>query len=117
MGVMFDAAAGLLCGVLSGCGIGGGSLLLIYMTAVAGLGQAEAQGINLIYFIPTSAAALVSHFKNRLVNTTALIWAAIPGCAVSLAASIAATCMDSAVLKKLFGAFLVVSGVRMLLRK
>lgn len=115
--MMLDAAAGLVCGVLSGCGIGGGSLLLIYMTAAAGLGQAQAQGINLLYFIPTSSAALVSHFKNKLVNKTVLLWAAVPGCVVSLAASIAATSIDATLLKKLFGAFLVVSGLRMLLRK
>ena len=39
--------AGLAAGVLSGFGVGGGTLLLIYMTVFAGMPQTLAQGINL----------------------------------------------------------------------
>ena len=46
------ALAGAITGVLSGFGIGGGSLLLIYMTSFAGVEQNLAQGINLLYFPP-----------------------------------------------------------------
>ena len=56
--------SGLLTGILSGFGIGGGTLLLIYMTTFAGLDQHTAQGINLLYFIPTAITALPSHIKN-----------------------------------------------------
>ena len=52
---MIEAFAGLVCGVLSGLGIGGGTLLMVYMTAMAGLEQTVAQGINLLYFLPTAA--------------------------------------------------------------
>ena len=41
--------AGAVTGVLSGFGIGGGTLLLIYMTAFAGVPQNLAQGVNLLY--------------------------------------------------------------------
>ena len=44
-------AAGLLTGILSGFGIGGGSLLLLYLTLFAGVDQYQAGGINLLYFI------------------------------------------------------------------
>ena len=39
--------AGLVCGVLSGFGIGGGSLLMVWMTAVLSMDQKAAQGVNL----------------------------------------------------------------------
>ena len=42
--------AGGTAGVLSGFGVGGGTLLLVYMTAFAGLDQRLAQGINLLNF-------------------------------------------------------------------
>ena len=58
------ALAGAVTGVLSGFGVGGGSLLLIYMTSFAGLAQNAAQGINLLYFLPTAAASLP--FQKRL---------------------------------------------------
>ena len=41
---------GLLTGVLSGCGIGGGSLLLLWLTLVQDMPQFTAGGINLLYF-------------------------------------------------------------------
>ena len=48
MAWMISALAGLVTGVLSGFGIGGGTLLLIYMTAFAGVPQNVAQGGNLL---------------------------------------------------------------------
>ena len=44
--------AGGATGILSAFGIGGGSLLLIYLTSFAALDQHQAQGINLLYFLP-----------------------------------------------------------------
>ena len=55
---------GVATGVLSGFGVGGGTLLLLYLTAFAGVEQHLAQGINLVYFLPAAAAALPAHFKN-----------------------------------------------------
>ncbi len=109
--------AGLVCGVLSGFGIGGGSLLLIYMTELAGIEQAAAQGINLLYFLPTSSAALLFHFKNGLVEKKAILWAALPGMALSALAAVAATNLASSLLRRLFGIFCVIVGVKMLFRK
>ena len=44
---LIAALAGAAAGVLSGLGVGGGSLLLIYMTSFTGVPQTLAQGINL----------------------------------------------------------------------
>ena len=112
-----DAGAGLLTGILSGWGIGGGSLLVIYMTAVAGLGQLEAQGINLLYFIPTSFSALVTHVKSRLVDWRAAIPAIIAGAPTTLVTALVAATIDVWLLKKIFGAFLILIGVSELFRK
>ena len=57
---------GLLTGVLSGFGIGGGSLLILYMTSFTEVNQYAAGGINLLYFLFCAPAALVSHIKNKL---------------------------------------------------
>ena len=51
-GWLLPLLAGTATGVLSAFGVGGGTLLLIYMTAFAGLPQDQAQGINLLYFLP-----------------------------------------------------------------
>lgn len=102
--------AGLVCGVISGLGIGGGSLLMVWMTAVAGLEQRTAQGINLLYFLPTAAASLILHFKNRMVDRHIAVPAAICGCITALLGAMLAQNLDTVFLKKLFSLFLLVVG-------
>ena len=63
---MLPLLAGGAAGVLSGFGVGGGTLLLVYMTAFAGLDQRLAQGINLLYFLPSAAMALPAPLEERL---------------------------------------------------
>ncbi len=110
---VLSVLAGLICGVLSGYGVGGGSLLLLWMTQVAGLEQTAAQGINLVYFLPTSAAAVIAHLKNGLVEKKALLWTAVPGMAASALAALAATAVDPSLLRRLFGIFCVLVGAKM----
>ena len=102
--------AGLLCGILSGFGIGGGSLLMVWMTAVAALDQKTAQGINLLYFLPTSVGALIFHIKNRMICWKAVIPAALGGCATAALTAWLSAGMDMELLRKLFGGFLLVIG-------
>ena len=111
------ARGGAVTGVLSGFGVGGGSLLLIYMTNFAGLAQNLAQGINLAYFLPTAATALPSHFKNGYVEKGALFPAVCAGLVCSALAAWAATALDVDVLRKCFGGFLIIIGLRELFRK
>ena len=108
-----DVLAGFVCGVLSGYGLGGGSLLLLWLTQAADMEQAAAQGINLLYFLPTSAAAVIAHLKNGLVEKKALLWLAFPGMAAAALAALAATKVDPSLLRRLFGIFCVVAGVKM----
>ncbi len=114
---LIAALAGAVTGVLSGFGVGGGSLLLIYMTNFAGLAQNLAQGINLAYFLPTAATALPAHFKNGYVEKRALFPAVCAGLACSALTAWAATALDVEILRKCFGVFLLVIGVRELFRK
>lgn len=112
-----NVLAGFLCGVLSGYGLGGGSLLLLWMTQAAHLRQAAAQGVNLLYFLPTSAAALVSHFKNGLVEKRAALWAALPGMATAALTALAASAVEPSLLRRLFGIFCVAVGAKMFFGK
>ena len=103
---------GALTGLLSGYGVGGGTLLLLYLTAVAGVPQAMAQGVNLVYFLPCSAAALWSHIKNGMVEKRVLLTAILAGCLCTLPAAWLATAIDGAVLSRIFGSFLILVGLR-----
>ena len=108
---------GLGTGVLSGFGVGGGTLLLIVMTNFLGIEQPIAQGINLLYFIPAAATSLPSHVKNGFVDRQVLKWAVPAGLLTSALAAWLATGMEVELLRKIFGVFLLVVGVSELLKK
>ena len=114
---LIAALAGTVTGVLSGFGVGGGSLLLIYMTSFAGMPQTLAQGVNLLYFLPTAAASLPAHFKNGYVEKQALLPAIALGLICSALAAWTATALDVGLLRKCFGGFLILIGLRELFRK
>lgn len=67
--------AGLVTGVISGFGIGGGSLLILYLTAFAGMDQYTAGGLNLLYFLFCAPAALIPISR---INW----WTGKPSCSV-----------------------------------
>ncbi len=108
---LIAVAAGLVCGVLSGFGIGGGSLLMVWMTAVLSMEQKVAQGINLLYFLPTAADALIFHTKNRLIEWKAVVPAAIAGSVTAALAALLSANLEMSLLRKLFGGFLILVGL------
>lgn len=108
---------GILTGILSGFGVGGGSLLLIYLTTFAGIPQQEAQGINLLYFLPAALAALPSHIKNNFVDKETVIPAITAGLICSAFAAWLSNSLDMALLRKIFGVFLLCVGVSELFHK
>lgn len=109
--------AGAATGVLSAFGIGGGSLLLIYLTALAGVSQHQAQGINLLYFLPAAAAALPAHHKNGLLEKKTILPAILAGLVTSALAAWFSNGLDTGILRKLFGLFLLYIGLRELFHK
>lgn len=113
----FAALAGAASGVLSGFGVGGGTLLLIYLTAFAGMEQTQAQWINLLYFLPAAATALPSHIRNGYIDKKAAVFAIPAGLLCSAAAAWAATSLDVGLLRKCFGLFLLYVGTTELFRK
>ena len=115
MSALVAGLAGLVCGVFSGLGIGGGTLLMVWMTAVVELEQRAAQGINLLYFLPTAACALFFHIKNRLIRWRIVLPAILTGCLAAGGAAYLATGIDTGLLRKLFGGFLLLVGIRELL--
>ena len=118
MSLIFGAAAaGLVCGIFSGFGVGGGSLLMVWMTVALSMDQRLAQGINLLYFLPTALSALLFHSKRHVVAWKS-IWPAILTGALfaALAAWIAVT-VEIPLLRRLFGVFLLLTGLSELLWK
>ena len=106
-----ELIAAAVCGFLSGLGIGGGSLLMVWLTAVAGVSQTAARGINLLYFLPTAGAALIFHGKNRFVDWHSARWAILGDVVLAAIGAWAGSQIDTGLLRKLFGVFLLFVGI------
>lgn len=118
---MTAAATAFFCalgaGILSAWGVGGGTLLLLVMTLFLGVDQQTAQGINLLFFLPTAAGALLCH--RRQGNLDAPTWkAALPAALLfALVGAWLAGQVDIRLLRRPFGAYLLLSGGMMLRKK
>lgn len=105
--IFLEILAGVLGGIVGGMGMGGGTLTIPILTIFLSYEQLQAQGINLIAFLPMSVVALIIHAKNHLVAFKETWLLALIGSVFSLIGALVANHMSSGVLKKLFAVFLI----------
>jgi len=117
MNALWDGLAALLAGALTGLGVGGGGLLMLYMTTLGGLEQHMAQGINLLNYLPTAGASLITHIKTHTVAWKMVLPAVAGGLITAALGSWLSHQIDVALLRKLFGGLLLIVGVRELFGK
>lgn len=114
---LVQIAVGLTTGILSGFGIGGGSLLMLWLTCLADIGQRTAAGMNLLYFLCCAPPALLSHWKHHLIDWRAVFWAVAAGIPLSIIGCILSSNLDLSIIRRGFGLLLLWIGVRELLAK
>lgn len=103
---------GILTGIISGFGIGGGSLLVLYLTAVMGVQQYQAGGINLLYFIGCAPAALVGHAKNKRIDVKTAIWCVIGGVGAAIPTALLTEQIETQLLRRMFGVLVIYVAIR-----
>ena len=108
----FILVIGTVLGFLSGIGIGGGSLLILWLTMVLGIEQETARSINLLFFIPSALIACLFRWKQGTLNIHHVLPAAIAGCIAAGIFSWVGMVLDTTVLRKLFGGLLILTGLR-----
>ena len=103
---------GTVLGFLTGLGVGGGSLLILWLTLVLEMPQTAARGINLLFFLPSAMIACYLRWKQGAVTLRKVLPAILTGCAAAAVFSFISTRMDLDTLKKLFGVLLLATGIR-----
>ena len=101
--------------MLGGMGMGGGTILIPALTILFGVEQHIAQATNLIAFLPMAAFSLRVHKDKGNLKTQGVWWIVVPAVLTSVAGGLAASLLPAAVLRKLFGAFLILLAVKGLL--
>ncbi len=103
--------AGFLSGIAGAMGLGGGSLLLLYLTLVTSTPQIKAQGINLLFFIPCAITSIFLHNKSKLVRWNIVFPVAIGGILGVFFGLRLLSIINPDILNKIFGVFLIVFGL------
>lgn len=103
---------GFLTGVLASMGLGGGFILVVWLTLFMDMEQKAAQGINLLFFLPIALISLIIHLKNGLVNKTLVRKYALWGVCGAAVGTFAARHIGSDFLRMLFALFLLAFGLR-----
>jgi len=117
MNPIIDLAVMLLLGTLYGCGMGGGGLLVVYLTMVCGMAQGDAQALNLYFYIIASTSAAFILLKQRKVNPLLIVICALSGIPGAYLGSLLRKMISVTLLQKIFGTMLVLTGVSVFFSK
>ena len=115
--MLISLLIGTVLGFLSGLGIGGGSLLILWLTLAAGMDQAAARSVNLLFFLPAAAVACYFRKKQGTLDVKTMLPAIGAGCIGALLGTRIGSILDTQLLRKGFGVLLLVTGARELLWK
>ncbi len=112
MKYFYTSLIGFASAFIASMGLGGGGVLMLYLSAFTNISQLKAQGINLIFFLPIGLASILTHLKNKLINkkiALLMILGAVPFAALGASLS---PLVSQDVLRKILAAFLFFLGAR-----
>lgn len=112
-----SAVIGIILGFLSGLGVGGGSLLILWLTLVLGLEQSQARSINLLFFFFCAIPACLIRSRKSQIPWRTLFPAMAAGCLCAWTVSLFSAGLDLSLFKKGFGILLLITGLRELFYK
>ena len=106
---------GTVLGFLAGLGVGGGSLLILWLTAVLSVPYPQARVLNLLFFLPSALIATIFHCRRKTVSFKKILPAILAGSICAAVFSYLSGILDTQILKKFFGGILLITGIRELL--
>ena len=108
---MLEVLTGLISGIVSGTGMGGGTILILVLSVFIGVEQHTAQATNLIFFVPTSIAAIIIALKEKLIEWKTGRNIAVAGIVGAIIGSIIMSKLEVKLLRKCFAIFLAIIAI------
>lgn len=108
---MKEILIGVLSGIFSGIGMGGGTILIFLLTAFASLEQHVAQATNLIYFVPTAISAIIVNYRDKNIDIKLATVVSVCGIIGAVIGALISINMDVEKLRKSFGVFLAIIAI------
>ena len=107
---MINFFFGLLSGVFTGLGVGGGVFLIMLLSWTSAFSQLEIQTINLIYYIPTAIFSIWVYSKEKNIDFKVGIKIVSVAVITAVFGATLAHKIDVNLLRRLFGVYL--TGIR-----
>lgn len=105
-GVVTGGAAGLL-------GVGGGTLMVPFLTLAVGLSQHEAEATSLLVVLPTAVVASIVLHRRGVGDLAVALRFGVLGAVGGVVGALAALALPGSVLRLVFAVFLLVVSVRL----
>ena len=102
---------GIVAGIVSGLGMGGGTVLIFLLGTICGIEQHIAQATNLIFFVPTSLVAIWVNLKNKNLDIKLATLISICGIIGAIIGAKVSVKTDVHMLRKYFGYFLLIIAI------
>ena len=103
---------GAVLGFLSGLGVGGGSLLLLWLTLVMGEPQETARVMNLMFFLPCAFIATLYRWKQSKLPLPIALPAVLGGVLGAALGCLLGPQINAELLKKAFGILFILTAIR-----
>lgn len=107
-----DILIAAVLGTLAGMGIGGGSLLLLWLTQIVLIPQEQARLINLLFYLPAAVISILFRKAQKSLQIKPIRPAILAGCISATFFSIIHSQWDLTLLKRLLGILLIATGIR-----
>lgn len=108
---MIEVIAGFLSGVIGSMGLGGGAVLLIYLSLFKDTDQLAAQGINLLFFIPIALLSVIIYAVKKQIKWKTVLYLSVSGVAGAALGVWLSGYMGGDMVAKIFGGLLCAAGL------
>ena len=108
---LFSIPMGLIFGFLAGLGVGGGSLLILWLSIVGGMAHNIARAVNLMFFIAAAGSVSIFRWRKGDLQLKTVVPAVIGGCIAAGLCSWFGSQVDQRIIRKIFGVLLLVTGI------
>ena len=110
--ILFPLLIGSILGLLAGMGVGGGSLLLLWLTQVVMMPQPQARILNLLFYLPAALTASLFRGRKNGIQPKITFPAIVTGCSSAVVFTLLGRKLNIEIIKKLLGGLLILTGIR-----
>lgn len=106
--------SGVLSGIFGSLGVGGGGVLIVFLTFFLGFSYNIASGLNLIFFIPIALFSIIIYLKQNRIDVKKSILMIISGLPGAVLGTYLSSVIETSLLSKFLGAFFIIISLKSL---